>query len=200
MRMMTEKILVTLDELGGIELSGIKLNKPDKKLLDVGEMDIDQHVAMQPSAIAYYGALKKDAIRGLFAIKRDYDRWYKRKWVEAKVKASAGATNYKPTVTDIEARLIVDNTKELEEWDNKLDTAQEIADTMESWFEAWRQKSFTIREHVSIDTEALRTSDSISGDGHRTRDGEQSQSEINSDKIRRVRDIIRKRRESGTQA
>lgn len=197
---MTSRVQATLDELGNIELSGIKLNKPDGKLLDVGEMDINQHVAMQPSAIAYYGALKKEALRDLTAIKRDFDRWRLRKLAEAKVKTLAGEGTYKPTVNDIEARFTVDNTKELEDWDEKLDRAQEVADTLESWYEAWRQKSFTIRAHVDIDMESLRTGDSISGEGHPAREGEQSRGDMNSGKIRRVKDIIRKRRELGTPA
>ena len=197
---MTDRVLVTLDELGNIELSGIKLNKPDKALLDVGELDINQHVSMQPSAVAYYGSVKKEAIRELFALKRAYDRWKCRKWAEAKVKASASADGYKPTQTDIEARLIVDNTKELEEWDAKLDQAQENADTMESWFEAWRQKSFAIKEHVSIDMEGMWTGDSIPGDGRGAKDGEKVQNDMNSEKIRKVKDIMRKRREQGNLA
>jgi len=189
---MSERIRKTIEGLGEIELSGIKLSQPTKELLDVGELDINVHVAMQPACIAYYGALKKDALRNLAALKRAFEKWQYRKRAEAKVKASVG--NAKPTINDIEARYIVDNAKEIEDWEERLDKAQDQADTLEVWFEAWKQKSHTIREYCEIDSEAMRAGDSI-GNGGESKTMGGTINDANSIKIQRVRDIIRKRRE-----
>lgn len=184
----------TLDSLGNVEMGGIKLNQPSKELLDLNAMSLDVHVAMHPACVAYYGAVRKEAARNLAALKRSYDRWYKKMWTEAKVKACGGAAQYKPTVNDVEARLIVDHEKELEDWDERLDAAQEHLDTLESWFEAWRQKSFAIRDEALADKEERYASGGgtvTSENGVHERSGD-----VGSDKIRRVRDIIRKRREA----
>ena len=185
----------TLDSLGNVEMSGIKLNKPTKELLDLNWATLDVHVAMHPAAVAYYGAYKKEAGRNLANLKRAYDRWYKRMWTEAKVKAGGGAAQYKPTVNDIEARLIVDHEKELEDWDERLDLAQKHMDDLDSWFEAWRQKSFAMRDHVAMDEEERFAAGGGSVTG--SPDAER-RSDVTTDKLRRVKDIIRRRRESQT--
>ena len=192
-RRMSELVGGTLDALGNVEMGGVRLNQPTKELLDLGELSLDVHVAMHPAAIAYYGALRKEAARAFSALKRSYDRWYKKMWTEAKVKACGGSAQYKPTVNDIEARLIVDHEKELEDWDERLDDAQKHLDTLESWFEAWRQKSFALRDHAAIDEEERFASGGGSLKGREEPDGRM---ENNSDKIRRVKDIIRRRREA----
>jgi len=191
-RKVSLSIETTLDSLGNVEMGGIKLNQPTVELLDLNSLSLDVHVAMHPAAIAYYGALKKEASRELTTQKRAYDRWYKKMWSEAKVKCGG---DYKPTREDVESRLVVDNHKSIEEWDNKIDEAQKYLDTLESWFEAWRQKSFALRDHVSIDEEERFSSNSSMG---RTdvQDAALSREEVNSEKIRRVRNMIRKRRET----
>ena len=152
---MSETIAVTIDSLGDIDMGGIKLNRPTKELLELDELSLDVHVAMHPAAIAYYGALKKEAMRNLGHVKRAYDRWEKQKYAEARVKVAGGSVGvqHKPTQNDIEARMVVDNVKEMEAWDDRMDEAQRHLDTLESWFEAWRQKSFALRDHVQMDEE-----------------------------------------------
>jgi hypothetical protein len=183
-----ENVRKTIDGLGQIELSGIKLETARAELLDVGQLDLDKHVAMQPAAIAYYGAMKKEASRRLGMLRRAFDRWKDKKWALAKAAVSSGTTqSYKPTLADIESRFITDNERELEDWDAKLDKAQEEADTLESWYEAWRQKSFSLREHVSIDED-----ERWSGSGS-MKGGEPS------GEVARVREIMRRRKERGGQ-
>lgn len=199
-----ENVKTTIDNMGQIELSGIKLESADAKLLDVGSLDLDKHVAMQPSAIAYYGAMKKEASRRLTMLKRSQDRWEKRQWAMAKAAVLSGSTaQYKPTLADIEARFITDNEPEIEKWDKQLDKAQEEVDTLESWYEGWRQKSFSLREHVSIDEDERWNAGSSMGGGDGT--GNRSngpggsggeRKPLSSDKIREVRDIMRRRKEA----
>jgi hypothetical protein len=183
-----EHVADACESMGDVELAGIRLETADPRLLDVTHMDLDRHVAMQPSAMAYYGSLLKDASRRLSALKRAYERWEKKKYAEAKASLAAGTG--KTTVADIEARFIVDNEPEIEKWDKQLDKLQFEYDTMSVWFEAWRQKSFAIREHANI-TEDERWNSSPS----------MKEPEKSSDRragVERVRSIIRKRREAGS--
>ena len=190
-----ENVKQAIDGMGQVELSGIKLESADARLLDPGSLDLDRHVAMQPSAIAYYGAMKKEAGRRLASEKRLFDRWQKNHWAMAKESLNTP----KPTLADIEAKYIADNEEALKEWDARLDKVQEEADTLESWYDAWRQKSFSLRESVSIDEdERFNSSSSAGGGGVSPFSGTSANHGdklLSSDKIREVREMMRRRRE-----
>jgi hypothetical protein len=193
---LAENVKVTIDGMGQIELSGIRLESADSKLLDVGSLDLDKHVAMQPAAIAYYGAMRKEASRRFAALKRGYERWEKKQWALAKAAVMSGTTaQWKPTLDDIKSRFIADNERELEGWDGRLDKAEEEADTLDAWYEAWRQKSFALRDHASIDAdERWNASGSMGGGDNGARYESPDGKPLSSDRIREVRDIMRKRR------
>jgi len=157
----TEKIMQSCVILGSVDLGGVKLEDGNPSLLNVAEFNLDMHVAIQPQAIAYFGALKKDASRRLSALRRSFERWEKKKYAEAK--ASLGVGTGKTTVADIEARYITDNEAEIQKWDDQIDKAQLEFDTLDVWFEAWRQKAFSIREFAGIEeTERYNSSSSLS--------------------------------------
>lgn len=157
-----QNIADACDKMGEVDMGGLTLEGADPSLLDPTHMDLDRHVAIQPSAIAYYGALLKEAARRQKNLKQAHKRWHARKYAEAKV--SLGEA--KPTINDIEARLMADNEAEIENWDKQLARAEMEFDTLDAWYEAWRQKSFSIREHVQIDEdERWNQSDSVSDDG-----------------------------------
>lgn len=195
-----ENVKGTIEQMGQTELSGVKLESADAKLLDVGALDLDRHVAMQPAAIAYYGAMRKEATRRLAMLKRENDRWEKKQWAMAKAAVLSGSTvQWKPTLADIEARFIADNEMEIEKREKYIDKAQDEVDTLESWYEAWRQKSFSLRDHVSIDEdERWNSSNSmtIEDDRKGNRFGIPEKKLLSSDKIRDVRDIMRRREEA----
>ena len=158
-----KNIQETCSNLGMVELSGVKLETADKNLLDVSQFTLDQHVAMQPAAIAYFGSQKKDAQRRLAAIERAYDRWQKRKYSEAKSAVeSANGGSKGIRVGDIEARYVIDNEPEIEKWEERIEQAKEESDTLDVWYEAWKQKSFSIREFAGIEEdERFNTNSSI---------------------------------------
>lgn len=188
---LVQNVRASIDALGQVELSGIKLEAADGKLLDVGSLDLDRHVAMQPSAIAYYGAMKKEAERNLAMLKRSKDRWEKKQWALAKAAVLSGTTaQWKPTLADIEARFITDNELELEAREKNIDKAQEELDTLDSWYEAWRQKSFALQQHVAIDSDERWNSNSTVTDRGESNGGKL----LNSEKLREVRSIMSKRR------
>lgn len=180
-----EKIADSCQELGEVDLSGVTLESADPRLLDVSQMDLDRHVAMQPAAIAYYGSLLKDASRRLASYKRAHERWEKKKYAEAKA-SLAGGTGKGGTVADIEARFIVDNEPEIEKREKQLDKLQFEYDTLNIWYEAWRQKSFSIGQHAGItEDERWNSSSSLTEKNDERRDG-----------LSRVKRIITKNKEA----
>ena len=181
-----ENIAETCDSLGEIDLAGITLETADPALLDVTQMELGLHVSMQPAAVAYYGSLYRAAVRRLEAAKRSFSRWERKKYAEAKASLISGTDKF--TVEDVKCRFIIDNESELEKWDKRLDNLQMEHDTLQVWVDAWRQKSFTIREHASItEDERYNSSSSLKS------------SDISRDEgMSKVKGIIRKRQ--GSQA
>jgi len=187
-----ENVAQACEELGQVELEGIRLESADIRLLDVSQMTLDQHVAMQPSAIAYFGALLKDAQRRLGAHERVTKRRDKKRYAQAKESVMSGAAKgNKPTVADIEARAVLDNEAEIDKEEKELQQLQWEVDTLDSWYEAWKQKSFSIRENVSMtDDERWSSSSSASKPEETEEKVEKRQVSID-----RVRSIIRAGRE-----
>ena len=185
-----ENIVDTCEGLGEVDLGGIKLEGADRRLLDVSQMDLDTHIAMQPSAVAYYGTLYKDASRRLDAMTRTYKRWEKRKLAEARVSVENGskaASSIK--AADIEARFIVDNEAEIDKYEVQIDKLQREYDTLSMWYEAWKQKSFSIREFTSLTEDERFNSNASSRAGVNSSDRQSG--------VSRVRGIIKNRQSSG---
>ena len=158
-----QNIVDGIDDIGETGmLQGVKLETADPKLLDVRDGSFDDHVAMQPAAIAYFGSLKKTASRHLDNMKSSYERWQKKKYVDAQ-RILASSMTTKPTKADIEAYIIVNHEPEIEKREKDLETLQEQVDTMDVWYEAWRQKSFSLREAAQTRSDERRTTPFIYG-------------------------------------
>lgn len=187
----TQNVADTCMKLGDVELAGIKLEKAEASLLDVSQGSFDQHVAMQPAAIAYYGSLKKHAARRLAVLETIYQRWEKKKYAEAKVSVESGTANkHTIKVEDIKARLIVDNEKEIEKWEERIEKAKFEYDTLDVWYEAWKQKSFSIGEFAPMENdERFGRAGSLSVAKVVARTSPLSESKQN-----KIREIMRKRK------
>jgi hypothetical protein len=143
-----DSIQKACDDLGELDLSGVKLEDPTPKMLDIQDGVFDEHVAMQPASIAYYGMLMKQAKRELNATERAYDHWKKKAFHESKKELSK-PVNGKPskaTIADVESHVLLTNEQEIETWESDIDDLKAKFDVIESWYEAWRQKGFSMRE------------------------------------------------------
>lgn len=190
-----DNIIRSCRALGKKKLVGIALEEADPAFLDVRESDFDDHVSMQPSAIAYFGMMKKEAQRMLAAIQRRHDRWRKRKFLEAKMAAKKDSESKRaPTIQEIEARLESDNEEEIEQQEKELNQAQERLDAVDVWYEALRQKSFSIREHASVlSDEFLSSPHVMEPDGDETGDARKmkhamrhAEDMVEDDKVRKL--------------
>ena len=130
-----KNIIATCEKLGEVSLGNIKLENADASLLDITKHTLDQHVAMQPSGMAYFGFLKRVTSRKLESLESDYDHWTKRKFAEARVAVEAGTTSKTNVkVEDIKSRLLIDNEPKIKEWKDRIAVAQEAHDAVESFF------------------------------------------------------------------
>jgi hypothetical protein len=185
-------IVTACSKLGDVQLGQFKLETAEAALLDVTKFTIDQHVAMQPAAIAYFGTLNKEAARKLAVLERQHDRWMKKQYSISKAAVESGTSNKSQIkVEDVKARFVVDNEVEIEKREAQIDRAQMEYDTLDSWYEAWKQKSFSIRETVAIEEdERYNSSSSMSAPGG---DGKPAVAAS----IDKVRELIRKRQAQG---
>jgi hypothetical protein len=140
---------------GEMSLLDTKLEDCNPVALDVRVGLLDDHVSMQPAAIAYFGSLLKDASRTLVNLKHGYDRWQKLKYAAAKSALSSGGG--KATVADIEAKVVADNEPDIVAWEQKIQDAERVRDELEVWYEAWRQKSYSMSQHADLVGDELRT-------------------------------------------
>jgi len=109
---------------------------------------------MQASAIAYFGARKKEAQRHLEWLERGLERWQRAKFIEAKkVLMEESESKKSPTLDEIKARIVMDNKAQLKEKEDEIRQAQQMLDAAEVWYEALKQKSFMMREYASALTD-----------------------------------------------
>jgi len=189
---LTNNIQAMLDEAGNIEVGGVNLESCDVKLLLIDSDSIDRHVVIQPAAIAWAGMNKKEAARQLEAIEQAKDRWEKLEYAKARVVLESRFANKSAIkVEDIKAEMVKLNEVKVIEWEERVAEAHRKHDLLSEYYEAWRQKSFTIREFVSIDEE-----ERFSGSGSITkgdnRGGPRRDIVIDSAKTARIKAIIRK--------
>ena len=191
-----DNITDTCDQMGDITLSGVRLEDAHRDLLNVSLGSLDEHVAMQPGAVAYFLSLKKAAKRRLDNAKSAYDRWEKKQYSLAKACVESGCTAKSYIkVEDVKARFVIDNEPEIIKWEKRLDGTRAEYDTLDVWCEAWKQKSFSMREFVEINSdERYNNNDSISNNesGNMNHNSRPRKKETNSVSVDRIRSIIKK--------
>jgi len=142
-----------MDLIAQSDKFGIRLEDCDPSMLDVKDYDIELHLRMQPSGVAYFGSMKKAADRECARMKRSYELWQIEKKSVAKGKLKLSGE--KSTISDVESHYVISYKGEINEWEDKIDLCQERRDNINAWYEAWLQKSHAIREYIKINEEDM---------------------------------------------
>lgn len=153
-----DRIVEKVEELETEDFVGTKLGGFDKALLIIGDTDINDHLRMQPSAVCYYGMLLRRADAALRRREAAYDEWFHRMYAKANNVLSEERTT-KPTQADIKARVIGDNKEKYKKLQKKIVDARDTRDMLDVWYEAIRQKGFSMDKMVDISKEELLTKD-----------------------------------------
>ena len=173
-----ERISKCCDDLGEFSLLGVPLESADPRFLDVRESSLDEHVAIQPSALAFLGKLRKDAIREVKKQEREYEKWKMDKYTESRGNVDKSG---RVTKDDIQAQMVKDNRKEIDEWEDKIMDTQRVCDLLDVYYEAWKQKAFSLNVYANITADELFSKESI-----------EIKTKISAKKDQ-IRDIIRKK-------
>lgn len=182
------------EKLGQKSFFNVPLETCDPRFLDVTESTLDMHVAIQPTAIAFFGNLRKLSQRSLERAKRRYERWLKVKFHEVKSGATEGK---RQTIAEVEASVVIRFRAEIEKYEEELDQLQDGADTLDAWYQAWLQKSHTIREYANMMSEELNTAPYVM-----QRQSQQSQVERQSKSSapkKSLKEVLKERKENQSQ-
>jgi hypothetical protein len=179
-----KNISESCEKMGGFGINGIGLETCSPSLLDIRDECFDEHVAVQPIAIAFYGNLRKIAIRELGEAKDNRERWFKSRFITTKRKAKSEG---KATIKDIESMVYEDYEQEANDLDKIVADKQEMVDTLEVWYDAWKAKSYAMAETGKMLQDEFRTPSSIGTQPQRYNGG----AKLDNDAIKA---IIRKER------
>lgn len=191
----------SLEQMAKLSFGGKLLEDVNSEALQVTEETLDDHVAIQPSAIAFFSSQQAAAARILDRMKVDYDFWKKRKFLEVR-KSNPDSKEKKYTVSELEAMMVIANEAELKDWLDRLGDAQRSADTLKSMYDGWKQKGFSLREFAKLKEDEYHSSGSISARVPPARPSYQQSSsppekepeESMEDKARRVREIMNRKK------
>ncbi len=157
---LADNIESAMDLIAQSDKFGIRLEDCNPSMLDVKEHDIELHLRMQPSGVAYFGSMKKAADRECARMKRSYELWQIEKKSVAKGKLKMSGE--KSTISDVESHYVISYKGEISDWEDKVDASQERRDNINAWYEAWLQKSHAIREYIKVREEDMyNVSDSV---------------------------------------
>lgn len=158
-----DKLTKAIERFGEVDVSGLKLDEPDERLLLLDQLDIMTHVIIQAPAVAYYNYQFNRADAELRACKEDYEKWLKVKKLEAeaqlvsRMQAQEDGKQYKPTEHMKEARVYVNSREkaketgvdEAEEWINRIRLLESYRDALKFWVDGFNAKNFLINGYAS---------------------------------------------------
>lgn len=156
LKTISQNIIKHQDQLGKKDFLGKHLEDADPSLLEITDETLGQHVAIQPTAIAFWSTCYKQALRQYERAKRDYEIWRRSKYVEAKNKITG-----KATISEVEAQIDAMFPEEVQLRIRQIDESEDQADILEGYYKGWSQKSYSMREHAALAMDERYQSDSI---------------------------------------
>lgn len=147
------KINESMEIMAKLGIGGIPLEQCSPFHLTVSVSDFNEHVDMQPGAIVYFGNLFKEAKRNYEYEKKFYERWKKIKLSDARRRAVGN----KPTIAEVETQYLIDNKEEIEAYEKKIFELKGFLDTLESWYEGWKQKGFSLNLRAGLISDEMGT-------------------------------------------
>lgn len=152
------KLEEVFSKAGKIKLKEFDFENFDMEMLIIDAENLEEHISKQSAAVAYYGALYKQAVRNYEDAKKAWE--YREKVMYAE---SSDLSKYdkKPTRNDIEAQVVIDHEDEIKEWQDKINNLKAQRDNLEVFWEGWKQKSFAINNFVDVYLSEKKTKDDV---------------------------------------
>jgi hypothetical protein len=133
-----------------IKMAEFDFENPCIEMLEVNENNYLESVSKQPTAIAYFGSLYKNAQREL----EDMELYYKNRYNEMYGECSdiISKQKIKSTQRDVDALIRTKYTNELEDIEKRIKILKKNKDLYEMFYEGWKAKSFALASFTSLVT------------------------------------------------
>ena len=117
-------------------------------MLRITTDDLEEHLAMQPAAIAYYGHLYKKAERDYADLKKVYEIRWKEMYADCARALSANAK--KTTINDVESAIYAKYKAEIDALNARLSNQKAVLDNLEVFYDGWKQKGFIMNSYAQL--------------------------------------------------
>lgn len=149
-----DKFEEAFNKAGEFEFDRFKFDEPDYEMLIFDEESYLEHLRVQSAGIAYYGSISKAADRKYDELEKRYKFRYNEMFSECSDTMNKLG---KKAVKDIEALIQSKYEDELNKWDKALEEAKIYKDNANIFYEAWKNKSFSLNSMTQMITSGLLT-------------------------------------------
>lgn len=141
-----------LKNTSNVDVCGFKLEDFDHKALIITEENFVEHLQKQSAGTAYYGTLFK-------SLKQELNKIISEKMKKLSectdramlcLQKQSSKSSSKPTIREAETMALMANSKLFEDYDNKIYELEEKCNFVEQYYQAWKQKSFTLNNMTSL--------------------------------------------------
>ena len=141
-----------LKNTSSIDVCGFKLEDFDHNALIITEENFQEHLQKQSAGTAYYGTLYKSLKQELNKLSNDRAKKLSECTDRAMLvlQKQSSKSTARPTIREAETMALMANSKIFEEYDKKIYEIEEQCNFVEQYYEAWKQKSFTLNNMTSL--------------------------------------------------
>lgn len=135
-----------LTKTSTVDVCGMKLEDFDSSALIVTEENFLEHLQKQSAGTAYYGMIFKNLKQELNKLNNERDRKLSECMDRAmlSLQKQSSKSSSRPTLREAETMALMVNSKIFEELDKNISEIEEQCNSVEQYYEAWKQKSYTL--------------------------------------------------------
>ena len=137
-----------------LTISNIDFENPGIDMLVVTEDNFVEHLSKQAAGLAYFGALTKMLESELKDVedawKNKYNEWYT---YCSNLLAKTSQKKY--VVRDVEAMVCSKHATDIDKWRDKINKKKTSYNVISTFYDSWKQKSFTLNNYTSLATANL---------------------------------------------
>lgn len=142
------------NEASNFKFDRFKFDEPTFEMLIFDEDSYLEHLKVQSAGLAYYGTLSKEADRNL----EDAERKFKVRYNEMYAECSDTLFRVgRKQVKDVEAMVQTKYEAELKQWEDKIAELKKQKDGINTFYDAWKAKGFSLNAMTSMITAGLLT-------------------------------------------
>ena len=152
-----------VDELKDVSIDGNKIRFMSRELLIVNPYNLDEHVRMQPSLLAYWTGKEAKVSAVLRDLKNDFEAWEMKTYrvMYLMLVKEFGSSGGVPTISDVKAAMHSKRGKEWKRRTQEISKWEASYGLVKSFREAITQKGFALQSYVKMTVSEMSSNDSV---------------------------------------